>query len=134
MKKIQSIIVILLSFGVAGAMADNMNAGWVTDYQGTVFPTGADYVPDYNTAIPWHSTSGMADIDYQSADGLPFSSGPDRAIADPDSELNPGYDPQDPYMTPVGDDIIPLVLMALAYVAFKEIKRRKNKSKLENNN
>lgn len=49
-----------------------------------------------------------------------------RAIIEPDDPtLRPGYDPEDPFYTPVGDTLFPLLLCAVCYILIR-LKKTKN--------
>lgn len=91
-----------------------------SSYQtGTNMPIAAK---DLNGTL---ATPPQATITY-SVNNAP-SRGPRRVISSGDEDLRPA-DPKDPYLTPIGDALIPLLLMVMAYATFVLLRRRKGRS------
>ena len=70
------------------------------------------------------ATPPQATITY-SVNNAP-SPGSRRVISSGDEDLRPA-DPKDPYLTPIGDAFIPLLLMVMAYAAYTLLRRRRSR-------
>ena len=107
------------AFDFAHYDAAAWDAVWLTDYvTGTNVPIAAK---DLNGSL---ATPPQATITY-SVNNAP-SRGPRRVISSGDEDLRPA-DPKDPYLTPIGDALIPLLLMMMAYAISILLRRRKSR-------
>ena len=103
----------------------------------------ADYPPFASEVPPSASIQSVNSISYMSS-GSAYSSavydvgsyspmqntasGPRKAP--PGTGGESGYDPSNPQFSPLGDAVLPLLLMALAFAAYIAIRKKKRKDSL----